>query len=57
MEGTPGGRAGRPEESQMWDELLALTAVPGSVLRVRIADGQVETLVQDAGSAPDGIVV
>ncbi|MGW2962406.1 hypothetical protein ACWDGI_28630 [Streptomyces sp. NPDC001220] len=41
----------------MWDSLLALTVVPGRVLRVGIADGQVETLVQDAGPAPDGIVV
>ncbi|MFI6353783.1 hypothetical protein ACIBJF_14225 [Streptomyces sp. NPDC050743] len=57
MEGTPAGQAEGHEESQMWDELLALTAVPGSVLRVGIADGRMETLVQDAGSAPDGIVV
>lgn len=41
----------------MWDELLALTAMPGSVLRVVIADGRVETLVEDAGPVPDGIVV
>ncbi|MEU6320840.1 hypothetical protein [Streptomyces sp. NPDC047009] len=41
----------------MWDELVVLAAVSGSILRVGIADGRVETLVADAGSFPDGIVV
>ncbi|MFF4212413.1 hypothetical protein ACFYZE_24225 [Streptomyces sp. NPDC001796] len=31
--------------------------MPQGRLRVGIADGRVETLVQDAGSAPDGIVI
>ncbi|WP_377273211.1 hypothetical protein [Peterkaempfera sp. SMS 1(5)a] len=41
----------------MWDELMVLAIVPGSVLRVGVADGRVETLVADAGPFPDGIVV
>ncbi|MGW2563710.1 hypothetical protein ACWCXB_31700 [Streptomyces sp. NPDC001514] len=41
----------------MWQELLALQAGPGKVLRVGIPDGRVDTLVEDAGPFPDGIVV
>ncbi|MFC9635072.1 hypothetical protein ACFTY8_38935 [Streptomyces mirabilis] len=41
----------------MWKELLALQAVPGKVLRVSLPDGRVETLVEDAGAFPDGVVV
>ncbi len=37
--------------------LLALQLYPGRVLKVSLADGQVQTLVEDAGAAPDGIVV
>ncbi|MFF4341160.1 3-hydroxyacyl-CoA dehydrogenase NAD-binding domain-containing protein [Kitasatospora sp. NPDC001540] len=37
--------------------LLALQPFPGRVLKVSIPDGRVETLVEDAGAAPDGIVV
>ncbi|NMO34558.1 hypothetical protein HG826_13370 [Streptomyces sp. GMY01] len=38
-------------------ELLVLQVWPGKVLRVSTADGEVNTLVEDAGAAPDGIVV
>jgi hypothetical protein len=41
----------------MWDELLVLSVVTGSVLRVNIADGHVGILAEDAGPDPDGIVV
>ncbi|MFC4909515.1 hypothetical protein [Actinomadura gamaensis] len=41
----------------MWNELLALRAVPGQVLRVSIPDGRVSTLVEDAGPFPDGLIV
>ncbi|QLJ02914.1 hypothetical protein HZZ00_19170 [Streptomyces sp. NEAU-sy36] len=41
----------------MANELLALQVWPGKVLRVSTADGEVNTLVEDAGAAPDGIVV
>ncbi|MFD7874806.1 hypothetical protein ACFV5G_11980 [Streptomyces sp. NPDC059766] len=41
----------------MWQELLALEVESGSVLRVRIPDGQVSTFLPDTGPAPDGIVV
>ncbi|MGW4272976.1 hypothetical protein ACWEGQ_11570 [Streptomyces seoulensis] len=41
----------------MWSELLALRAFPGQVLLVRVADGRVRTLVEDAGAFPDGVVV
>ncbi|MFI1184977.1 hypothetical protein [Streptomyces californicus] len=37
--------------------LLALQVVPGKVLRISTSDGRVDTLVEDAGPAPDGIVV
>ncbi|GHD98854.1 hypothetical protein GCM10010339_07690 [Streptomyces alanosinicus] len=36
---------------------MVLAAVPGSMLRVGIADGRVETLAEDAGPFPDGIVI
>ncbi|MFF1484205.1 hypothetical protein ACIGZH_19505 [Streptomyces sp. NPDC058319] len=38
-------------------ELLALQVIPGKVLRIGIPDGRVHTLLDDAGAAPDGIVV
>lgn len=41
----------------MWQELLALRIAPGKVLRVSIPDGRVDTLVEAAGPAPDGVVV
>ncbi|MFG2217337.1 hypothetical protein ACGFN1_21085 [Streptomyces sp. NPDC048685] len=41
----------------MWQELLALRIAPGKVLRVTIPDGRVDTLVEAAGPAPDGVVV
>lgn len=41
----------------MSHELLALQVTPGKVLRISIPDGRVRTLVEDAGAAPDGIVV
>ncbi|MER0443420.1 3-hydroxyacyl-CoA dehydrogenase NAD-binding domain-containing protein [Streptomyces sp. Edi4] len=37
--------------------LLALQLFPGRVLKVSIQDGAVQTLVEDAGAAPDGVVV
>ncbi|GAA3487496.1 hypothetical protein [Streptomyces cremeus] len=41
----------------MATELLALQFMPAKVLRVSIPDGQVQTLLDDAGDGPDGIVV
>ncbi|MEU6479147.1 hypothetical protein ABZ858_20115 [Streptomyces sp. NPDC047017] len=41
----------------MSKELLALQVWPGKVLRVSTGDGDVHALVEDAGAAPDGIVV
>ncbi|MGW0995671.1 hypothetical protein [Streptomyces sp. NPDC002520] len=41
----------------MWDALLVLQAVPGRVLRVSVPDGRVQTVVEDAGAYPDGVVV
>ncbi|MEU4798295.1 hypothetical protein [Streptomyces sp. NPDC023327] len=41
----------------MTKALLALQIVPGKVLRVTVPDGRVHTLCEDAGPAPDGIVV
>lgn len=41
----------------MAKELLALQIVPGRILRVGLPDGRVDTLLEDAGPAPDGIVV
>ncbi|MGI5335923.1 hypothetical protein ACQEVS_00275 [Streptomyces sp. CA-181903] len=38
-------------------ELLALQVIPGKILRVSLPDGRVRTLLDDAGAAPDGIVV
>ena len=39
------------------DALLALAIRSGRILRVSLLDGQVETLLDAAGSSPDGIVV
>ncbi len=39
------------------DALLALAIRSGRILRVSLPDGQVETLLDGAGAAPDGIVV
>lgn len=39
------------------DALLALAIRSGRVLRVSLPDGRVDTLVDGAGSSPDGIVV
>ncbi|MFI8196487.1 hypothetical protein ACIF6K_08080 [Streptomyces sp. NPDC085942] len=38
-------------------ELLALQVTPAKVLRISASDGRVDTFVEDAGDAPDGIVV
>jgi hypothetical protein len=38
-------------------DLLALQPFPGRVLKVGIPDGRVRTLIEDAGAAPDGVVV
>ncbi|MFH8435546.1 hypothetical protein ACIF6K_02185 [Streptomyces sp. NPDC085942] len=37
--------------------LLALQVIPGKILRIDTSDGRVTTLLDDAGAAPDGIVV
>lgn len=39
------------------DALLALAIRSGRILRVRLPDGQVDVLLDGAGSSPDGIVV
>jgi hypothetical protein len=39
------------------DALLALAIRSGRILRVSLPDGQVDTLLDGAGSSPDGIVV
>lgn len=41
----------------MATELLALQILPGQILRVSLPEGRVDTLLDDAGPAPDGIVV
>lgn len=41
----------------MSQELLALQVAPGKMLKVSIPDGRVRPFVDDAGAAPDGIVV
>ncbi|MFE7114389.1 hypothetical protein ACFU99_03070 [Streptomyces sp. NPDC057654] len=49
----PGSDSARPAPGY----LLALQLHPGRVLKVSIPDGRVQTLVEDAGASPDGIVV
>lgn len=41
----------------MWKALLALEVAAGKVLRVDLPGGEVRTLVETAGAAPDGVVV
>lgn len=41
----------------MWTQLLALQVYPGKVLRIEVPSGRVETVIEDAGMFPDGIVV
>lgn len=41
----------------MWTQLLALQVYPGKALRVGLPSGRVETLIEDAGMFPDGVVV
>jgi hypothetical protein len=41
----------------MWTQLLALQVYPGRVLRIGLASGGVETVIEDAGMFPDGVVV
>ncbi|MFG3254539.1 hypothetical protein [Streptomyces sp. NPDC048172] len=46
-----------PKEPEEPKELLVLQFAPGRVLRVSLPDGRVDTFVDDAGAAPDGIAV
>jgi hypothetical protein len=41
----------------VWTQLLALQVYPGKVLRVEVPSGRVETVIDDAGMFPDGVLV